>query len=115
MKKTLCAALALIIALSASACAEKTDDSSAPAESSTASGTARKQNKSSGTTKKAADTEDSSIGKGIALFEINTKNTDSLDFITEPVCGHVAEKIAGWTPGYVMPPEPYYEECTVTV
>lgn len=55
-------------------------------------------------------------GDGIALIAIETKNTsaDVMDFVTQPVAGHVAEKIASWTPGY-NPPEPYYEECTVTV
>ncbi|MGN1089629.1 MAG: spore coat protein CotH, partial [Huintestinicola sp.] len=37
------------------------------------------------------------------------------DFVTKPVAGHVSEQIASWTPGYVMPPEPYYEECSITL
>lgn len=39
----------------------------------------------------------------------------SSDFATMPVSGHVSEQIASWTPGYVMPPEPYYETCTVSM
>lgn len=39
----------------------------------------------------------------------------SLDFVTEPVAEHVARSIASWTPGYRMPPAPYYETCTVTL
>ena len=57
------------------------------------------------------------IGTDIPVISINTKNQseDVMDFITEPVSLHVAESIASWTPGYRMPPEPYYEACTVTV
>lgn len=56
-------------------------------------------------------------GGGIALIEIETKDSSAgvMDFVTEPVAPHVAKQISSWTPGYVMPPEPYYEECTVTV
>ena len=35
-------------------------------------------------------------------------------FATEPVNGYVARQIASWTPGYVIPPEPYYAGCTVS-
>ncbi len=35
-------------------------------------------------------------------------------FVTEPVNGYVAAQIATWTPGYVIPPEPYYVGCTVS-
>ena len=52
-----------------------------------------------------------------AVISIETKNqsADVMDFITKPVAPHVAKEIASWTPGYVMPPEPYYEDCVVTV
>ncbi len=40
---------------------------------------------------------------------------DVMNFVTEPVAPHVAESIASWTPGYEMPPAPYYEPCTVTL
>lgn len=54
---------------------------------------------------------------GIALIAIETNSSDDdvMDFVTKPVARHVAREISTWTPGYVMPPEPYYEECTVTV
>ena len=35
-------------------------------------------------------------------------------FVTEPVKGNVSAEIATWTPGYVIPPEPYYVDCTVS-
>ena len=38
-----------------------------------------------------------------------------MDFVTKPVTTHVANSIASWTPNYVMPPAPYYEDCTVSV
>ena len=37
------------------------------------------------------------------------------DFVTQPVDAFVANSIASWTWGYVMPPAPYYEDCTVTL
>lgn len=51
------------------------------------------------------------------VIEINTNNTEGnvLDFATKPVARHVAKMIASWTPGYKMPPIPYYEDCSVTV
>lgn len=53
--------------------------------------------------------------KGMPVINIQTKNGGSLDFVTKPVTKSVAERIATWTPGYRMPPEPYYEDCTVSV
>lgn len=52
-----------------------------------------------------------------AIIEIQTKKSgsDALDFVTKPVAKHVAQQIGSWTPGYQMPPAPYYEDCTVTV
>ncbi len=51
------------------------------------------------------------------LISITTKKQtdDALDFVNMPVAGHVSEAIASWTPGYVFPPEPWYEDCTVSV
>ena len=54
--------------------------------------------------------------RGIALISIKTKNENAgLGFVTDPVSGYVSSQIASWTPGYVKPPVPYYEDCTVTV
>lgn len=52
-----------------------------------------------------------------AVIEIETKSDDPnvLDFVKKPVSKHISQQIASWTPGYTMPPEPYYEDCTVTV
>ena len=56
-------------------------------------------------------------GKGIPVLTITTNNPAAVnnDFVTKPVTRFVAEQIASWTPDYVMPPEPYYEECKITL
>ena len=53
----------------------------------------------------------------LPVISIETKSSGKkvMDFVTEPVAKHVAESIASWTPGYEMPPAPYYEACTVTL
>lgn len=51
------------------------------------------------------------------VLSIVTKNQseDVMSFVTDPVTEFVAGSIASWTPGYKMPPAPYYEECSVTL
>ena len=53
----------------------------------------------------------------LPVISIETKSNakNAMDFVTKPVAAHVSEAIASWTPGYVMPPAPYYEACTVTL
>lgn len=55
--------------------------------------------------------------RDIPLLSIETvdKSANVMDFVTKPVNDYVAKSIASWTPGYKMPPEPYYETCTVTL
>ncbi len=57
------------------------------------------------------------IGSTLPVLSITTNNQSeaALDFVTEPVNPFVSESISSWTPGYVMPPAPYYEECTITL
>ena len=43
------------------------------------------------------------------VIDTVSKDPGVMDFVTKPVARHVATMIASWTPGYVMPPEPYYE------
>ena len=52
--------------------------------------------------------------KCMPLLSIKTvsQEKDVMDFVTKPVNHFVAESIASWTPGYVIPPEPYNEACT---
>lgn len=51
------------------------------------------------------------------IVRIQTKDggADAMDFVTKPVKRLVSEKIATWTPNYVMPPEPYYTDCSVSL
>lgn len=53
----------------------------------------------------------------LPVISIETKSNDKkvMDFVTKPISQHVAEAISSWTPGYRMPPAPYYEACTVTL
>ena len=56
-----------------------------------------------------------SLDENMPMLVINTVSTEPnvLDFINKPVARHVALMIASWTPNYVLPPEPYYEDCQV--
>lgn len=55
-------------------------------------------------------------GDTLPVLSVTTKTPDdTLAFVTEPVDRYVASQIASWTPGYEMPPEPYYEPCSVTL
>ncbi len=55
--------------------------------------------------------------KAMPVISIETVSTEDtvMDFVTKPVAAHVSQAIATWTPNYVMPPAPYYEDCTITV
>ncbi len=50
-------------------------------------------------------------------IDIVTKSTDenALDFVINPVTRHVANSIASYTPDYIIPVEPYYVDCAITV
>ncbi|MBQ9696689.1 MAG: CotH kinase family protein, partial [Oscillospiraceae bacterium] len=72
---------------------------------------------SGSTAETIAETEPYLTGDVLPVLSIETKSQaeNVMDFVTEPVAEHVAESIASWTPGYKMPPAPYYEACTVTL
>lgn len=55
--------------------------------------------------------------KCMPVIDIRTKDSgpDAMDFVIKPVARYVAKQIASWTPNYVMPPEPYYVDCSVSV
>ena len=57
------------------------------------------------------------VGGTMPVLSVRTvkEGDDALDFVTKPVNEYVAQSIRSWTPGYKMPPAPYYESCTVTV
>ena len=56
-------------------------------------------------------------GDVLPVISIVTEKTgdDALAFVTDPVAPHVSAQIASWTPGYQMPPAPWYEPCSITV
>ena len=56
----------------------------------------------------AAKEQYDNVSGCLPVIDIRTKNTDSLDFVTEPTTRHVAESKASWEAGYIIPPEPYY-------
>ncbi|MBR3494756.1 MAG: CotH kinase family protein [Clostridia bacterium] len=59
--------------------------------------------------------EERGTARLLPLISIRTVDPrEGTAFATEPVKAHVAEAIASWTPGYVIPPEPYYVSCTVS-
>lgn len=99
---------------SSSSSSESTSELSSSETETSASSAASSESTTESTSEAPAPAADSLT---VPVIEINTKNTspDALDFVTKPVTRHVAEAIASWTPGYKIPPEPYYEECTVNV
>ncbi|MBQ9899173.1 MAG: CotH kinase family protein [Ruminococcus sp.] len=121
MKKTLLTAAA-VLALSLTACADRNDTSTAAtADTSTASSTAEgignKDNEKDNGSSQAVTSYDLREPTDMPVISIVTEDQSAavLDFVTEPVAGHVSAAIASWTPGYRIPPEPYYEKCSVTV
>ncbi|MBR5371804.1 MAG: CotH kinase family protein [Oscillospiraceae bacterium] len=77
--------------------------------------TAASDQTNAGTTEAALDV--TKLDSSLPVISIETVKQDAnvLDFVTKPVASHVSAMIQTWTPGYVMPPAPYYEDCTVTV
>ena len=64
---------------------------------------------------KEVSTEQNNEGIPVLSITTNNRSGNSLDFVSKPVAGFVAEMIASWTPNYVMPPAPYYEDCKITL
>ncbi len=111
MKKS---AFLLVISLAASALFSC--DEGLPVSSETTPETTAPTQAAPTETSAEAPTE-ANIPTSLPVLAIQTKNTspDAIKFVTEPVSRHVAEAISSWTPGYKMPPEPYYEDCYVTL
>ena len=51
----------------------------------------------------------------ILSIETKREGADSLDFLTEPVSRIVSKELSSIRPDYIVPPEPYYEECRVSL
>ena len=60
----------------------------------------------------AADKKDKRLLPLISIKTVDKK--EGTHFVTDPVKGNVSAAIATWTPGYKIPPEPYYVDCTVS-
>ena len=67
------------------------------------------------TTASQTETEAQKRTLPLLSLETQTDGTNALDFVTKPVTRHVAENIATWKKGYVIPPEPWYEPCSVSL
>lgn len=109
MKKFFGIIIPLLMVITMTGCGEKLDGdgmvNTAAAESTGSVGSSAEQ-----TAVQTADAE-------MAVLSITTKSQEKkvLDFVTKPVSGHVSEQIASWTPGYRFPPEPYYEDCLISL
>lgn len=117
MKKYITGLLALLTAASLASCTGN-QNSSSESSGQTGNSVSESQDKeNSGASEAVSGYEEQNAGNGIALIDIrtNSDSPDVMDFVTKPVARYVAEDIASWTKGYVIPPEPYYEACTVTV
>lgn len=57
------------------------------------------------------------ISKKMPVIAIQTKSNaaDVLRFVDDTVAKHVSEQKAGWSFFSQLPPEPYYEDCLITV
>ncbi|MBP1533985.1 MAG: CotH kinase family protein [Ruminococcus sp.] len=123
MKRTKAALLSLMLVMTMAGCASQGGNTEpAQTEAQTSSEGAQDKSEKADKAQKEDDTPKKELGHtendtGIAQINITTVNqaADVMKFIDEPVARHVAEAISTWTPGYVIPPEPYYEACTVTV
>lgn len=104
-------AVTLATCLMLAGCAAESSESAAE------NGSSKSMAHSSANSSAAPENSDNSANaeKSMPVINIQTKNTNALDFVTTPVTRLVAERIATWTPNYQIPPEPYYEECTVSV
>ena len=93
-----------------------TDEDSSAASTTEKSTTSKKGTTTEPVTEKVTETQNVEVGS-MPVLSINTEHTGphALDFVTEPIAAHVSKAIASWTPGYVIPDEPYYEACTISV
>lgn len=67
-------------------------------------------------TEKQTEMQTAESVRTLPLMSMQTEKegADALAFVTKPISRFVAENKASWTPGFVIPPEPWYESCSVT-
>ena len=64
----------------------------------------------------AAETPSENISEKNDMPVLSIVTADGkTDFATKPVSELVSSQIATWTPNYVMPPAPYYEDCKISL
>lgn len=109
MKKRLAAAvLAVLMLASCTGAPAQTADPTAPSAENARGG---ETENTSGTAETVISPEFEQV---MPIIYINSESGSS-DFVDLPVNGYVSSQIASWTPGYVRPPEPYYEKCGITL
>ena len=112
MKKLVCALLVFSMAISLVGCfapdATLSNEESSKSEES-------QKDESQLTEEVLTPNQDGTLS--MARVDIVTKSTAAnvMDFVTKPVTLDTSTAIASYTPGYVIPVEPYYEACTITV
>ncbi|WP_028508956.1 CotH kinase family protein [Ruminococcus sp. NK3A76] len=116
MKKRLIPLLAAA-AMLAGCAGSDTSSSQSLTDSSVAESSKADSSKADSSSAENVRSSDLALGDVMPVLAIETEKqgSDALDFATKPVARHVAENIAGWTPGYQIPDEPYYEQCSITV
>lgn len=117
MKKIVCALLVLSMMLSLAGCfaVPTPTPSTTPSNEESSKDDETLKAESQLATEVMTPNEDGTLS--MARVDIVTKSTakNAMDFVTKPVARDTATTIASYTPGYVIPVEPYYEDCTVTV
>lgn len=93
------------------------ESSSQTAGSSAAGGTAESQTQTQADAEQVKAPEITEKAGVMPVINITTKSSDkdAIKFATEPVSKYVSKEMAMWTPGFKMPPAPYYEDCFITV
>lgn len=115
IKRILAASLACLML---AGCADSDTSGSSQAESNSTqsqSGGSKSDESNAGGGNSGGNSSSSvSVGQ-IPLLEIETVSKDKnvMDFVTKPTAAHVSRSIASWKKGYKIPPEPYYEACTI--
>jgi len=51
----------------------------------------------------------------VISIETVSRDADVMDFVTKPIAGHIASELASSTPDYQIPPEPYSEDCIISL
>ena len=118
-KSKLSALLTACIMLSGCAASDESSplESNMDSESSSVTNTELSEKDSPDNGSAVSEAKYDNVSGCLPVIDIRTKKEGkgSLDFVTKPTARHVSESIASWQAGYTIPPEPFYEECSITV